>query len=230
MKNTSSLKRRSLLIGAASAAGLAAFPMPAIAAPSKMRRDEYETYLRMYGPLPDERFPIPQVNINAMDPAFYRRIGDYETDERPGTIIVDTEQRVTFLVLPEGKAIRYGVGIGRAGFAWAGRGIIQFKKEWPTWTPPSNMIERQPELEEYRYGMEPGLHNPLGARALYVFQDGHDTLYRLHGTSDHENIGKAVSSGCVRFLNQDVIDLYNRVATPAPILVTGDASAVHVHA
>ncbi len=230
MKNTSSLKRRSLLIGAASAAGLAAFPMPAIAAPSKMRRDEYETYLRMYGPLPDERFPIPQVNINAMDPAFYRRIGDYETDERPGTIIVDTEQRVTFLVLPEGKAIRYGVGIGRAGFAWAGRGIIQFKKEWPTWTPPSNMIERQPELEEYRYGMEPGLHNPLGARALYVFQDGHDTLYRLHGTSDPETIGKAVSSGCVRFLNQDVIDLYNRVATPAPILVTGDASAVHVHA
>ncbi len=229
MNKTSSLKRRSLLIGAASAAGLAAFPMPAIAAPSKMRRGEYETYLRMYGPLPDEKFPIPQVNINAMDPAFYRRIGDYETDERPGTIVVDTEQRVTFLVLPEGKAIRYGVGIGRAGFAWAGRGIIQFKKEWPTWTPPSNMIDRQPELEEYRYGMAPGLHNPLGARALYVFQDGHDTLYRLHGTSDPETIGKAVSSGCVRFLNQDVIDLYNRVATPAPILVTGDASAAHTH-
>ncbi len=226
--------RRRFLAGAAgAAAALGTTALPALGAPTRMTRqqmiEQQQAYLRMYGPLPNERFPIPGVDISLMDPAYLRRIGDYQTDERPGTVIVDTEQRVAFLVLPEGKAIRYGVGIGRDGFAWAGRGIIQFKREWPTWTPPANMIERQPELEEFRNGMAPGLDNPLGARALYIFQNGRDTLYRLHGTSDPETIGKAVSSGCVRFLNQDVIDLFNRVATPAPILVMGDASAVHVH-
>lgn len=202
--------------------------MPAIAAPTR-QENESEIYAKMYGAMPNEKFPIPAADLRGLDPAYYRRIGEYKTDERPGTVIVDTEQKVTFLVLPEGKAIRYGVGIGRAGFGWAGRGIIQFKRAWPTWTPPSEMIERQPELEPYRNGMAPGLDNPLGARALYIFQNGRDTLYRLHGTSDPMSIGKAVSSGCVRFLNQDIIDLYNRVPDRTPILVTGDASAVHVH-
>ena len=112
-----------------------------------------------------------------------------------------------------------GVGIGRQGFTWSGRGTIQFKREWPTWTPPSEMIERQPELEEYRNGMAPGLENPLGARALYIFQDGVDTLYRVHGSGEVASIGQAVSSGCVRLLHQDVIDLYNRVPVPSPIVV-----------
>src|SRR5690606_32996575 len=114
----------------------------------------------------------------------------------------------------------YGVGIGREGFAWSGRALIAYKREWPTWTPPAEMIERQPELEPYRYGMAPGPDNPLGARALYIFLDGRDTLYRLHGNQDERAIGRAVSSGCVRLLQQDVIDLYERVPPGTPILVT----------
>ena len=109
--------------------------------------------------------------------------------------------------------------IGRDGFSWGGKGTIAYKREWPRWTPPAEMIVRQPELEIYRNGMEPGLENPLGARALYIFQNGQDTLYRLHGTLDVETIGKAVSSGCVRLLAQDVIDLYERVPNGSPIVV-----------
>ena len=195
-----------------------ALSMPAIAAPTP-QENEGEIYAKMYGPRPDEKFPIPAVDIRGLDPAYYRRLGEYKTDEPVGTVIVDTEQKVTFLVLPEGKAIRYGVGIGRAGFSWAGRGVIQFKRQWPTWTPPANMIEREPELEPYRNGMAPGLENPLGARALYIYQNGSDTLYRLHGTPEAWSIGKAVSSGCVRFLNQDIIDLYDRIGSGARILV-----------
>ena len=115
--------------------------------------------------------------------------------------------------------MRYGVGLGRQGFEWSGRARIAWKRPWPTWTPPAEMIERQPELEEYRHGMEPGLDNPLGARALYIFEGNVDTLYRLHGTNEVWSIGKAVSSGCVRLLNQDAIDLYDRVASGSPILV-----------
>ena len=115
--------------------------------------------------------------------------------------------------------MRYGVGIGRDGFTWGGRGRIQYKRAWPRWTPPSEMIARQPELEKYRNGMEPALDNPLGARAMYIFQNGQDTFYRLHGTQDAASIGKAVSSGCVRLINQDVIDLFNRVGPGATIIV-----------
>lgn len=115
--------------------------------------------------------------------------------------------------------MRYGVGIGRAGFDWGGRARIATKKAWPTWTPPAEMIARQPDLEKYRDGMSPGLDNPLGARALYIFEGNRDTLYRLHGTAETWSIGKAVSSGCVRLLQQDVIDLYNRVPDGTPIIV-----------
>jgi len=183
------------------------------------RLAELETYAEMYGSLPNEQFPIPAVDLSKIDPVFLRKFGDYETDELPGTVIVNTANRVLFLTLPEGKAIRYGVGIGRDGFSWSGRAIIHHKKAWPTWTPPAEMIEREPELEEWRNGMPPSLENPLGARALYIFQDGRDTLYRLHGTGQPETIGKAVSSGCVRLLHQDVIDLYNRVPDNTPIVV-----------
>ncbi len=118
--------------------------------------------------------------------------------------------------------MRYGVGLGRAGFEWSGRGKIQWKQRWPKWTPPSEMIARQPELEKYSAengGMPPGLANPLGARALYIFEDGQDTLYRVHGSPEASSIGRAVSSGCVRLLNQDIIDLYDRVPSGSPIVV-----------
>ena len=115
--------------------------------------------------------------------------------------------------------MRYGVGLGREGFGWDGRARIPFKRAWPTWTPPAEMIAREPELEKYRDGMEPGLDNPLGARALYLFEGRVDTLYRLHGTQEAYSIGRAVSSGCVRLLNQDIIDLYDRVPNGTEVVV-----------
>ncbi|MEM9575323.1 MAG: L,D-transpeptidase, partial [Pseudomonadota bacterium] len=135
-----------------------------------------------------------------------------------------------YFTLPGGRAMRYGVGLGRAGFEWSGAGDIRRKSEWPKWHPPAEMIEREPELEKYRTtynketgtwdgGMEPGLLNPLGARAHYIYQGEQDTLYRLHGSPEWWSIGKSVSSGCVRLINQDVIDLYNRVPKGAEIIV-----------
>jgi lipoprotein-anchoring transpeptidase ErfK/SrfK len=172
-----------------------------------------------YGALADEPYPIPAVDLNKLRPKYRRRIVDFPTAEAAGTIIVDTPNRFLYLVLGDGKAMRYGVGIGRDGFTWGGRGRIQYKRAWPRWTPPSEMIARQPELEKFRNGMEPSLTNPLGARALYIFQNGQDTFYRLHGTQDAASIGRAVSSGCVRLINQDVIDLYNRAQSGATIIV-----------
>lgn len=175
-----------------------------------------------YAAIPNERFPIPAVDTSKIDPRFLRQIIDYETVEPPGTIIVDVAARFLYLVRENGRAIRYGVGVGREGFAWSGRARIAWKRAWPTWTPPAEMIARQPELEKYRNGMQPGLDNPLGARALYIFEGNRDTLYRLHGTNEPWSIGKAVSSGCIRLFNQDVIDLYNRVSANAPIIVIPD--------
>ncbi|VAW20281.1 ErfK/YbiS/YcfS/YnhG [hydrothermal vent metagenome] len=176
----------------------------------------------MYGSVPDEQFPVPAVNLQHISPAFYRARVEYQTNEPVGAIIVNTNTFYAYLVEENGMAMRYGVGLGRAGFAWSGRATMTWKRKWPKWTPPANMIKRQPELEIYSAangGMAPGLDNPLGARALYIFKNGRDTLYRLHGTGDAWSIGRAVSSGCVRFLNQDIIDLYDRVKDGAPILV-----------
>ncbi|WP_246472728.1 L,D-transpeptidase [Pelagibacterium limicola] len=176
-------------------------------------------YVSMYGPLPNEKFPVPAVDLRYLDPQYYRRVVDDPTGERPGTLVVDTASRYLYLVREGRQAIRYGVGIGRDGFSWSGRGYISYKREWPTWTPPAAMIAREPHLEEWRHGQPGGLDNPLGARALYIFQNGRDTLYRVHGSGEPWSIGSAVSSGCVRLLHHDVIDLYNRVSSGAPILV-----------
>lgn len=175
-----------------------------------------------YAAMPNEKFPIPAVDTTKIDPRFLRQIVNYKTDEPPGTIIVDVSAKFLYLVRENGKAMRYGVGVGREGYSWAGRARIAWKRPWPTWTPPAEMIARQPELEPYRKGMAPGLDNPLGARALYIFEGNRDTLYRLHGTNEPWSIGKAVSSGCIRLFNQDIIDLYNRVSANAPIVVIPD--------
>jgi lipoprotein-anchoring transpeptidase ErfK/SrfK len=176
----------------------------------------------MYGPVSDGGFLIPAVPYQQMDPKFYRQRVIDPTGEAPGTVVVDTPSRFLYVVEPGGTAMRYGVGIGREGFAWQGDGVIQWRQAWPRWKPPEEMVARQPELRRYSIengGMEPGLKNPLGARALYIFQNGQDTLYRLHGNPDWRSIGKAVSSGCVRLINQDVIDLYTRVPHHARIVV-----------
>ncbi|HEU4987221.1 MAG TPA: L,D-transpeptidase [Rhizobiaceae bacterium] len=186
-------------------------------------------YQEMYGPVFDEGYEIPAIPVEKVDPRLFRQVVPDPTGERPGTIVVDTSSHYLYLVLGNGQAMRYGVGLGRAGFEWAGRAVVQYKRKWPKWTPPAEMIARQPELEKYSVengGMPPGLDNPLGARALYIFQDGVDTLYRLHGSPEWWTIGKSVSSGCVRLMNQDIIDLYDRVPGKAPILVTSYGTSV----
>ncbi|MHA6685139.1 L,D-transpeptidase [Mesorhizobium sp. A556] len=185
-------------------------------------------YAEMYGPMVDEGFEIPAIPIQKIDPQFLRQIVPDPTGEQPGTIVVDTTGHFLYLVREGGQAIRYGVGLGRAGFEWSGKAVVEWKRKWPKWTPPDDMIARQPELERYSVrngGMQPGLTNPLGARALYIFQNGEDTLYRLHGSPEWNSIGKSVSSGCVRLMNQDIIDLYDRVPNRTPILVTSSVGA-----
>ena len=177
----------------------------------------------LYAARPEEQFPLPAIPHERIDPKFYRQMVPDPTGEAPGTLVVDTGSHFLYFTYPDGQAMRYGVGLGRAGFAWAGRGKIQYKRQWPKWTPPEEMIARQPELAKYSAangGMPPGLDNPLGARALYIFQGNEDTLYRIHGSPEWWTIGKSVSSGCVRLINQDIIDLYSRVPDGTQVMVT----------
>ena len=175
-----------------------------------------------YGDLRDGDRTVSALPLDRIDPRYLRQEVDYPTREKPGTVVVDTKARFLYFIEPGGKAIRYGVGLGRDGYAWSGRGVIQSKSKWPRWTPPNEMVDRQPDLKSVsaaRGGAVPGLNNPLGARALYIFKDGKDTLYRIHGTPDWQSVGKATSSGCVRMFNQDVIDLFDRVTPKSEIVV-----------
>ncbi|API52601.1 hypothetical protein BMW22_14150 [Rhizobium leguminosarum] len=179
-------------------------------------------HMAMYGELRDDDFTLPAIPVSRVQPQFLRQEVDYQTTERPGTVVVDTKAHFLYFVEGNGKAMRYGVGLGRDGYAWSGRGVIQWKQKWPRWTPSVEMVSRQPEVRPFGVengGMNPGLMNPLGARAMYIFKDGQDTLYRVHGTPDWQSIGKATSSGCVRMLNQDVVDLYDRLPAKAEIVV-----------
>ena len=160
-----------------------------------------------YAPIEEEAAPDAQ-----MDPRFQRQIVSYRTNEAPGTIIVDTPNTFLYLVLGDGQAIRYGIGVGREGFTWSGVKQVDRKAEWPDWYPPQEMIERQPYLPRMTAG---GPGNPLGARAMYIG----GTVYRIHGTNDPTTIGKNVSSGCIRLTNEDVIDLYERVKVGAKVVV-----------
>jgi lipoprotein-anchoring transpeptidase ErfK/SrfK len=155
----------------------------------------------------------------ALDPQFERYEVDYRTSEKPGTVVVYTAERLLYFVKPDGKAIRYGVGVGNEAFGWKGAADVARKAEWPSWTPPAEMLLRWPHLRNRAGGMAGGPENPLGARALYLYQDGRDTLYRIHGTNEPESIGRASSSGCIRMRNIDAIDLFNRVAIGAKVVV-----------
>jgi lipoprotein-anchoring transpeptidase ErfK/SrfK len=165
----------------------------------------------MYGALTDNGFALPGIPAGELKPKHLRRLVVDPTGEAPGTIVVHLRERHLYLVQENGDALRYGVSIGKEGFSWSGRAVVDHVRKWPTWTPPSEMVARRPELEKYRGGQPGGPKNPLGARALYIYKDGVDTLYRVHGTPEWRSIGKAASSGCVRMINQDVIDLYERV-------------------
>jgi lipoprotein-anchoring transpeptidase ErfK/SrfK len=168
-----------------------------------------------YGAITDEPYPIPAVPEGVVPPRLWRQEVDNPFPlEAPGTIVVDPNAGFLHLVGTDGRAMRYGAGTGAAAFEWQGAARLQFCRSWPRWKVPETMIVRQPELEPYSVangGMDPGPGNPLGARALYLFQNGEDTLYRIHGACEPEYLGKAVSSGCIRLLDQDVIDLHQRV-------------------
>jgi lipoprotein-anchoring transpeptidase ErfK/SrfK len=146
----------------------------------------------------------------------------YETRERPGTLIVVTDERALYRVLPGGRAERYGVGVGREGFQWKGVAWVRRKAKWPEWRPPAEMIEREWRLYRRRLPtvMKGGPDNPLGARALYLYQGNRDTLYRIHGTNQPQTIGRAVSSGCIRLLNEEIIELYEKVPLGTRVVVT----------
>jgi lipoprotein-anchoring transpeptidase ErfK/SrfK len=147
-----------------------------------------------------------------MNPIYRRQLVDYHGAEKPGTIIIDTPQRFLFLIQEDGKALRYGIGVGRPGFTWAGVKSVTSKREWPDWRPPDEMLKRRPDLPRYMTG---GPDNPLGARALYLG----NTLYRIHGSNEPWTIGTQVSSGCIRMRNEDVIDLYERVKLGTKVVV-----------
>ncbi|MBS7803377.1 L,D-transpeptidase [Rhizobiales bacterium TNE-4] len=172
--------------------------------------------------------PVPEPALSAKDQAvlayaptaevhlpFERYKIDNPTGEQPGTIVVDTKNKFLYWIEPNGKAIRYGVTVGDEAFGWAGEAKIQRKAEWPDWTPPPEMVKRWPHVKFTKGGPE----NPLGARALYLYDNGRDTLYRIHGTNEPEKIGQAVSSGCIRMRNIDVIDLYSRVPMGTRVVV-----------
>lgn len=229
MSVVKTISRRSFMMGSVSLAGALAgcqtaarpVPVPEVAQRPVVSPHEEELNAR-YAAMVDAGHAIPAVPYQKIDPKYYRQRVSDPTGEPPGTVVVDTPGRFLYVVEPGGTAMRYGVGIGRDGFAWEGEGVIHWRQHWPRWKVPDEMIARQPSLARYSVengGMEPGIDNPLGARALYIFQGGEDTLYRLHGSPEWASIGKASSSGCVRLVNQDIIDLYERVPYHARIVV-----------
>lgn len=167
----------------------------------------------------DDPYRLPAMNMKKYAPEVRRTVVNLKSKQFPGTIIIDTSQHHLYLLLEGGMAIRYGVAVGKDGFRWAGVADVMRKVMWPKWTPPSEMIERKPELAKYRDGMPGGPENPLGARALYLFKDGRDTLYRIHGTNAPDSIGTNSSSGCIRMFNQDIIELYRRAPVGTRVLV-----------
>ncbi|MCO5146671.1 MAG: L,D-transpeptidase [Aquamicrobium sp.] len=172
-----------------------------------------------YAAVPHPRFPLPALSPDKIKPELRRRTVEYDGNHKAGTVVVDTPARRLYYVLGDGKAIRYGVGVGRAGLALRGGATVGRKAEWPSWTPTENMMQRDARNRRFAGGVPGGLNNPLGARALYLYRGGRDTMFRIHGTNQPNSIGQAMSSGCIRMMNHDVIDLYNRVPTGANVVV-----------
>jgi lipoprotein-anchoring transpeptidase ErfK/SrfK len=189
-------------------------------------------YVAMYAPVAGEPFRVAAVPVNRVDPKYFRQTVATPPDipNDPGTIVVDPYDKFLYLVQADGQSIRYGIGVGKQGFAWSGEAEVQDKQEWPKWFPPQEMQARDSNAAKYPDGMDGGPHNPLGSRALYLYEgkcnqgnirteNCRDTLYRIHGTSEPLSIGKAVSSGCIRMWNQDAIDLYDRVPVGTKVVV-----------
>jgi lipoprotein-anchoring transpeptidase ErfK/SrfK len=208
------VNRRSFLVG--SAVGLGALSLGGCMTTDGMSSFEAAKH---YGPLPNEKFPVPAADVSKVDPKYYRRTVRYDSKEAPGTIIVDPGNYYVYRVEGDGNATRYGANVGRQGFLWSGDAYVGRKAEWPTWTPPREMIRRQPEAAKYAGGMPGGLDNPLGARTLYLYQNGAYTLYTLYSTIAPETIGTNLTSGCTGLLTQDMMDLYARTPVKTKVIV-----------
>ena len=248
----SHVTRRTLIAGASSAAAFglagcvggqqqiaAAVPTPdpgaatTSGAPSSTVIGAAGDFGSMYGQVQDGKFTVPAVKEFDLQPAFRRTRVAYAGKEAPGTVVVDPEAHYLYHVEEGGQAMRYGVGVGREGFAWSGEATIHNKQEWPDWYPPKEMLERRPELLKQMSqlqsgtGMPGGPDNPLGARAHYLWHDNVDTYFRIHGTNEPATIGQSVSSGCIRMVNQDVMDLYQRTTIGTKVVVLGNAQPTH---
>jgi lipoprotein-anchoring transpeptidase ErfK/SrfK len=196
-------------------------PQAAAIRPSRSAR-----YDQVYAGFADERYPVTAFDYTQIDPQFWRRSVPFDGPQPPGSIVIDTTQKHLYFVEAPGRATRYGVGVGREGFAWSGNANVNMKRDWPDWVPPREMVARSPEIvPELQHtprglGVPGGPKSPLGARAMYLFADGRDLGYRIHGTLEPETIGTNVSSGCIRLINQDIVHLYTRAAigTPATVI------------
>jgi len=214
-----------LTVGRTAAIGVAVF-LSACASPQRTATPNYRVdpaTVSMYAPVETEPYRVPAVAVRKVDPRYLRQQVPTPATitAEPGTIVVDPANRFLYLVEAGGMSMRYGIGVGKQGFSWTGTAVIKDKQEWPKWFPPKEMQERDDRARRYADGMEGGLDNPLGARALYLYVGDKDTLYRLHGTNEQASIGNAVSSGCIRLFNQDIIDLYNRVPMGTKVVVLG---------
>jgi lipoprotein-anchoring transpeptidase ErfK/SrfK len=211
---TARLDRRSFLLG--SAAGIGALGLAGCVNSDGALRAEAA---KIYGPMPGEKFPIPATDVSKVDPKYYRRTVPYATKEAAGTIVVDPRNFYVYRVEGDGTATRYGANVGRDGFLWSGDAYVGRKSEWATWTPPKEMIRRQPEAAKYARGMPGGLDNPLGARTLHLYQNGAYTLYTIYASSEPDTIGTGITSGCVGLLSQDMIHLYAQTPVKTKVVV-----------
>ncbi|MGE3830749.1 MAG: L,D-transpeptidase [Parvibaculaceae bacterium] len=228
-----SMTRRSLFFGAAALAGSALAARAALAEDFIAQTEQLLNSLdgespapqaespipQADSPVPQVDYPVPKVDLRVIPAEFRRQIVSYDGEQWPGTIIVDSEHRHLYKILGGGQAIRYGVGVGREGFGWSGLADVGAKQMWPEWNPPKEMVARDVNAAKWADGQPGGPDNPLGARALYLYQDGRDTLYRIHGTNAPKSIGKAMSSGCIRMLNQDVVELYRTTPIGTRVIV-----------
>ena len=214
--------RRPLLVGLSALALSACTSSKRLAALNINIIDVDEPWASHYSARSSEPFPVPGVDLRRIPKQFWRQEVAYQSKYGPGTIVVDTSERFLYLVQPGGTAMRYGVGVGREeSLNFRGTATIGRKAAWPSWTPTANMIQKQPErYADYAGGMPGGLNNPLGARALYLYRNGNDFFFIVKGTIEIYTIGQSVSSGCIRLMNQDIIDLYNRVPTGTKVVVT----------
>jgi len=215
---TAWIDRRAALAGLAALLGGCATPRGYY--PASRPQTGTAGYVPGYGPIADSGHQIPGLDASTVDPDKLRREVPFTGPYRPGTIVVDVADRRLYFVGPSGMAMRYTVGVGREeALNFRGSAVIGRKAEWPRWTPTAWMIKTMPRYAAYAGGMAGGIGNPLGARALYLYRGSQDTYFRLHGTNEPETIGTAVSSGCIRLFNHDIIDLYNRAAVGTPVVV-----------